>query len=288
MGFGMVEKLLENKHKVVVWNRSPQKTKEIAKKGAEPSYDIDEFLSKLDKKKIIWLMLPAGKPTNDMIKLLLKKLNKGDILIDGANDFYKNAEIHNKMCRKKGVHFFDVGVSGGIHGLKNGYTLMIGGEKKIFNYIEPFCKSLAPKGGYGYFGKAGRGHFVKSVHNIVEYVYLQGIAEGVELLDKKKIDIKKALEVWKPASVVRSWLVDLADVALKRKDFKKISSNISSVTIKELNDTKKSVKAFTPAFDVAVRIRKSSSDKKDKNFLLGKKTIAAIRREFGGHSVKKK
>jgi len=288
MGFGMVERLLQNNNKVVVWNRSPDKTKEIAKKGAIPSYDLDEFISKLDKQKIIWLMLPAGKTTNDMINLLLKKLKRGDILIDGANDFYKNAEKHDKMCRAKGIHFFDIGVSGGTHGLKNGYTLMIGGEKKVFGKIKPFCKSLAPKNGYGYFGKAGSGHFVKSVHNIIEYVYLQGIAEGVELLDKKKIDLKKAFGVWKSASVVKSWLVDLTEMALKRPDFNKISPNISSVTIKELNDTKKSIKGFTPAFDVATKIRKDSSNQKDKEFLLGKKTIAAIRREFGSHAVTKK
>ncbi|OIO80686.1 hypothetical protein AUJ84_02830 [Candidatus Pacearchaeota archaeon CG1_02_32_132] len=288
MGFGMVKRLLKHKHEVVVWNRSQDKTDELAKKGAISSYDLDEFVSKLDSTKIVWLMLPAGKATDDMIKLLLKKLKKGDILIDGANDFYKNAEKHDKMCRAKEVHFFDIGVSGGTHGLKNGYTLMIGGEKKVFGKIKPFCKSLAPKNGYGYFGKAGSGHFVKSVHNIIEYVYLQGIAEGVELLDKKKIDLKKAFGVWKSASVVKSWLVDLTEMALKRPDFNKISPNISSVTIKELNDTKKSIKGFTPAFDVATKIRKDSSNQKDKEFLLGKKTIAAIRREFGSHAVTKK
>lgn len=287
MGSGMVERLLNHNHQVVVWNRSPDKTKEIAKRGAEGTYDIDEFLSKLNKQRIIWLMLPAGEITKNMIKLLLNKLKRGDILIDGANDFYKNAEKHNKMCRKKGVHFLDIGVSGGIHGLENGYTLMIGGEKKAFKKIEPFCKSLAPKGGYDYFGKSGSGHFVKSVHNIIEYIYLQGIAEGVELLNKKKIDIGKALKVWAPASVIKSWLIDLAQVALKREDFKEVSPDISSATIKELNDTKKSVKGFTPAFDVATKIRKNSLKEKDRTFLLGKKTIAVIRREFGGHVVKK-
>ncbi|MBI2451717.1 NADP-dependent phosphogluconate dehydrogenase [Candidatus Pacearchaeota archaeon] len=288
MGFNMVERLLKHKHEVVVWNRSSDKTNEIAKKGAIPSYDLDEFLSKLGEQKIVWLMLPAGEATNDMIKILLKKLKKEDILIDGANDFYKNTERHDKMCSKKGVHFFDIGVSGGVHGLDNGYTLMVGGEKEMFNKIEPFCKSLAPEKGYGYFGEAGSGHFVKSVHNIIEYVYLQGIAEGVELLDKKNIDIKKALEVWGPASVVSSWLIDLAEVAVKRNDFNEISPNISSVTIKELNNTKKSVKGYAPAFDVATKIRKSSMNKEDKKFLLGKKTIAAIRREFGRHEVRKK
>ena len=190
------------------------------------------------------------------------------------------------MCKKKGVYFFDCGVSGGIWGLKNGYTLMVGGTKSQFKHIEPFCKALSAKNGYGYFGNVGAGHFVKSVHNMIEYVYLQGLAEGVELLSKFKqpIDIVKATSVWKPASVINSWLMDLANVALKRSDFKSISPKIGSVTIDELKKTAKSVKGYAPAFEVATKIRQDKS----KRFILGKKTIAAIRREFGGHAVKKK
>ena len=286
MGYGMVERLLKHKVNVVAYNRSPEKTKKIAKKGAIPAYRVEELVEKLGKKKIVWVMLPAGKPTDDMIKKLLPLLDKGDIIIDGANDFYKNAEKHDKWCRKYGVYFFDCGVSGGIWGLKNGFTLMVGGPKSQFKYIELFCKALAPSKGYGYFGPVGSGHFVKSVHNIVEYVYLQGLAEGVELLNKKKPKIKIDLvtEVWQPASVVRSWLLDLTTEALRRKDFKKIGTAIGSVTINELQATKKSVKGYAPAFDVAVRIRKDKS----KKFSLGKRTIAAVRNEFGGHKVVKK
>ena len=231
-------------------------------------------------------MLPAGKVTDNMIKKLLPLLSKGDIIVDGANDFYENAEKHDKLCKKHGVYFFDCGVSGGIWGLKNGYTLMVGGPKNQFKYIEPFCKALSAKNGYGYFGNVGAGHFVKSVHNIIEYVYLQGLAEGVELLSKFKqpIDIVKATSVWRPASVVNSWLLDLANASLKRPDFKKISPKIGSVTIDELKKTAKSVKGYAPAFDVATKIRQDKS----KRFILGKKTIAAIRWEFGGHAVKRK
>ena len=286
MGFHMVERLLKHKHKVVAYNRSSNKVHQIARKGAIPAFSIEEMVNKLGGKRIIWIMLPAGKVTDMMIKKLLPLLNKGDIIIDGANDFYKNAEKHDKWCRKYGIHFFDCGVSGGVWGLKNGYTLMIGGPKIQFKHIQPICRALAPKNGYGYFGTAGSGHFVKSVHNIVEYVYLQGLAEGVELLNnfKQPIDAVKATSVWGPASVVRSWLLDLANIALKKPDFKNISPKIVSVTIKELNNTKKAVKGYAPAFDVATRIRRDKS----KKFLLGKKTIAAIRREFGGHSVVKK
>src|SRR3989338_968842 len=286
MGYHMAERLLLHKHMVVAYNRSPEKVDEIAKKGALPAYSIPELLPKLDKKKIVWLMLPAGEPTDEMIKELLPLLKKGDIIIDGANDFYENAEKHDSWCKKYGVHFFDCGVSGGIWGLQNGYTLMIGGPKEEFSAIEPFCKSLAPKGGYGYFGPAGSGHFVKSVHNIIEYVYLQGLAEGVELLKKFKppIDVVKATDVWRPASVVRSWLLELTTKALRSEDFKNIGTTIGSVTIGELRKTKEAVKGYAPAFDVATMIREDKSGK----FSLGKSVIAAVRNEFGGHALEKK
>ena len=286
MGFHMVERLLKHNVEVVAYNRSQEKTREISKKGAISSFSVEELISKLKGKKIVWLMLPAGEATDEMIKKLLPSLDKGDIIVDGANDFYENAEKHDAWCRKKGIVFFDCGVSGGIWGLKNGYTLMIGGSKEHFKEIEPFCKALAAKDAYGYFGEVGSGHFVKSVHNIIEYVYLQGLAEGIEMLSKFKhtIDIKKAASVWKNASVINSWLLDLANVALKRPDFNELSPKIGSVTIEELKKTKNAVKAYAPAFDAAVNIREDKSNK----FVLGKKTIAAIRREFGGHTVEKK
>ena len=286
MGFNMVERLLKHNFDVIVYNRTAEKTRQIAKKGAIPSFSIGELANKLGNKKIIWLMLPAGKVTDDAIKRLLPLLNKDDIIIDGANDFYQNAERHKKLCDKYGIHFFDCGVSGGIWGLKNGYTLMVGGPKSQFKHIEPFCKALAPKKGYGYFGAAGSGHFVKSIHNIVEYVYLEGLAEGIELLSRFKhpIDMKKATEVWQPASVIRSWLLDLTNTAIKRQDFKKIGPKIGSVTIDELRKTKKAVKGYAPAFDAAARIRRDKSNK----FSLGKRVIAAVRKEFGGHAVEKK
>jgi 6-phosphogluconate dehydrogenase len=285
MGMGMAERLLRGGHKVVAFNRHYDKTRAIVRKGASGSKTVEELVSKLGSgRRIVWLMLPAGAATEGMIKSLLKILKKGDIIIDGANDFFRNAEKHGKLCSRRGVHFFDVGVSGGVHGLKNGFTLMIGGPKREFSRIEGFCKTLAPRGGYGYFGEVGSGHFVKSVHNIVEYVYLQGIAEGVELLDRKGVDIEKALRVWGPASVVRSWLVDLAGEALSKPGFSKIGTKIGSVTIGELNSTKREVKGYAPAFDVAVRIRRDKSGR----FKLGKRTIAAVRKEFGGHKVERR
>jgi 6-phosphogluconate dehydrogenase len=286
MGFHMVERLLKHNIKVVAFNRSPEKVTAIAKKGAIPASSIEDLINKLPGKKVVWLMLPAGKPTDAMIKKVLPLLNKGDVIVDGANDFYKNAEKHNVWCKKFGINFFDCGVSGGVWGLKNGYTLMVGGPKAHFKKIEPLCKALSAKGGYGYFGNVGAGHYVKSVHNIIEYVYLQGIAEGVELLKdfNQPIDLVKATSVWQPASVINSWLMDLTNTALKRPGFKDVGSSIGSVTIEELQNTKNSVKGYAPAFDVAVKIRKDKSRK----FVLGKRIIAAVRNEFGGHAIERK
>lgn len=286
MGANMARRLLQHKFTVVGYNRSSDKTKALQRYGLTATYDLDTLIDALPKKKIIWLMLPAGKPTDEYIDKLLPLLNEGDIIINGANAFYKEVQRQNIRCAKKGVHLFDVGVSGGIWGLQNGFTLMAGGPKNQFKHIEPFCKALAPKKGYAYFGPIGSGHFVKSVHNIVEYTYLQGLAEGVELLSKFEhpIDISRATETWQPASVVRSWLLELTTKALRRPDFKKISPKIASVTIEELQKTKQAVKGTTPGFDQAVKIRKDTSAK----FKLGKQVIAAVRREFGGHAVTKK
>ncbi|HLD42821.1 MAG TPA: NADP-dependent phosphogluconate dehydrogenase [Candidatus Nanoarchaeia archaeon] len=288
MGFPMADRLLRSGIKVVAYNRSSEKVKRIAKKGAIPAYSIEELVKKLPRPRIVWLMLPGGQPTDEMVSKLGKRLSEGDVIINGANDFYKYAQRHAKQLARRSIHYFDCGVSGGIWGNKNGFTLMVGGPKQVFRKIEPALKALAPKKGYGYFGEVGAGHFVKSVHNCIEYVYLQGLAEGVELLDtwgkeNRAIDIKKAVQVWQPASVIRSWLLDLAYNALSRKDFNEIGTMIKSVTIKELEQTIKSVKGYAPAFEVAAQIRKDRSNR----FPLGKRTIAALRREFGGHSVEK-
>lgn len=286
MGYNMSLRLLQKGHKVVGYNRSSSVTKKLARHDGIAAFSLDELVNTLGKRKIVWLMLPAGKITDTVMRDVLKLLSKDDIIINGANSFFKNAEKHDKWCRKRGVHFFDVGVSGGVWGLKNGYPLMIGGPKKQYKFVEPLMKALSTPKGYKYFGPAGSGHFVKSVHNIVEYTYLQGIAEGVEMLAKfkHKIKLDEATEGWQDSSVVRSWLIDLTTVALRRKDFSKIETSIGSVTIDELEATKKAVKGYAPAFDEAVKVRKM----KGKKFSLGRRVISAIRNEFGGHKVKKK
>lgn len=290
MGFYMSVRLLKSKKKVVAYNRHFDKTKRLMRYGAEGARSLEELVAKLGKgKKVIWLMLPAGKVTDDMIKQLLPLLKRGDIIINGANAFFKEVQKQDVWCKKRGIHLFDAGVSGGIHGLKRGYALMIGGPKSQFKYIEPFVKVLAPRKGYGYFGPVGSGHFVKSVHNIVEYVFMQGMAEGAELLRdfEHPIDVKKAFQSWQPASIVTSALLDWAVDALNRPDFDTLEPNIMSVTLKELTQTVNAVKGrgYAKAFNVARNVRARSPKNK---FVYGKRLIAGTRREFGGHAVTKK
>ena len=289
MGFFMSQRLLEHRKKVVAYNRSYDKTKKIMQKGAEGAATVEELVTKLGRgKKIIWLMLPAGDVTDAMIKELIPLLKRGDIIVNGANSFYKNAQRQSTWCKKKGIHLFAAGVSGGVHGLKRGYALMIGGPKSQFRHIKPFVKVLAPKNGYGYFGPSGSGHFVKSVHNIVEYVFMEGIAEGAELLGdfEHKIDVLKAFKSWQPASIVSSALLDWTVDAMQRPDFKKLDPNIMSVTLQELTDTVEAVKGkkYAKAFDVSRGVRCCSPKNE---FVDGKRLIAGIRREFGGHAVTK-
>ena len=283
MGKNMAVRLLQNGHDVVGFNRSKDVYREITKAKGKTADTLEALVAALPRKKIIWLMLPAGQVTDETIDALLPLLKKGDIIVNGANAFYKNAQTQSQRCAKYGVHLFDAGVSGGIWGLTRGYALMIGGPKAQFKHIEPFCKALAPKKGYGYFGESGAGHFVKSVHNIIEYVYMQGLAEGMELLNgfEQKIDLLKAAKTWQPASIVSSALLDWMVAGLTRKDFKDISTQIGSVTIAELQDTAQSINGYAPAFEVAVKTRQDTS----KKFALGKRVIAATRREFGGHAV---
>ena len=287
MGYSMVERLLKHKFKVVAHNRSPDKVRSIARKGAIPAYTEQELLDKLGKKKIVWLMLPAGKVTDDTIKRLLPKLKKGDIIIDGANDFYKNAEKHDKWCKKYGVKFFDCGVSGGVWGLKKGYTLMIGGPKKEFKVIEPFCKALSPKKGYALFGPVGSGHFVKGIHNGIEYGMMGALNEGFEAIEKskKKFDLNKEeiAKIYANGSIIDGKLTKWLWESFQKP---KYLDNISSEVPK--GETEEEMKKFEKQFRMPIlhqaRLMRMHTRKGSFHSMI----ISALRNKFGGHKFKKK
>ena len=289
MGMNMARRLLKGGHKVVAYNRTPDRVKEIVKAGARGALSIEELVKKLTPPRILWLMLPAGRPVDEHIDVLKGRLTQGDIIVDGGNSFYKDDIRHEQQLKSFGIHYLDVGVSGGIWGLKIGYCLMIGGNKKIYRYLEPIFKTLAPKEGYLYCGETGAGHFVKMVHNGIEYGMMAAYGEGFDILKAspygKDLEFSKIAHLWNQGSVVRSWLLELAEDAFKK------DSNLSSIsgyvedsgegrwTVQQAIDT--AVPAPVIASSLFQRFRSREKD------TFSDKVLAALRQEFGGHRVLK-
>lgn len=288
MGFNMVQRLLLDNHKVVVFNRDKNKIDEIASKGAIPSFSVEELVSKLPQRKIVWLMVPAGKPVDENLDALLSLLNMGDIIIDGGNSYWKETQIRAGKAAEKGIHFLDCGTSGGVWGLQNGYCLMYGGEKDATDFAEPIFKSLAPEKGYVYCGPSGTGHMVKMVHNGIEYGMMQAYAEGFEILQKSpyNIDLTKVADAWQYGSVVRSWLLELVVNAFsedpkleKLKDYVQDSGE-GRWTIQTAIDYDVPVHVITASLYTRFQSRQEES--------FAMKVLAALRNQFGGHAVKTK
>ncbi len=288
MGFNMVLNLRDKKIPVVAYNRSPEPVKQIKKYGVKVAFSIEELINKLPKQKIIWLMVTAGKPVDSVIKELLPYLKKNDIIIDGGNSFYKDSIRRYKLLKNKKIHFVDIGTSGGLKGARYGACLTIGGDKKIFKKIGWLCKAVSAKNGYAYVGPAGAGHFVKMVHNGVEYALLQAYGDGFELLFRGpyKLDLRKIAETWQNGSVIRSWLLELAADAFKKDPkLSKIEGVIGGgKTGQWAVNTAKKFKVPFESIKLALKLRKSSRKKPS----FAGKVVAALRNEFGGHEVVRK
>jgi 6-phosphogluconate dehydrogenase len=289
MGMNMTRRLLKGKHKVIAYNRSPERTKEIAREGARGAYSIEELVQILKPPRIVWLMIPAGRPVDETIGKLSRVLEKGDIIIDGGNSFYKDDLRHANELRSSGINYIDAGVSGGIWGLKVGYCLMIGGDRKICQYLEPIFKTLAPKGGYLFCGKTGAGHFVKMVHNGIEYGLMAAYGEGFEILNTSPyaegLDFAKLAHLWNQGSVIRSWLLELAESAFKK------DRNLSSIEgyVEDSGEGRwtvnQAIDLAVPAFVITSSLFQRFRSRKTNTF--SDRLQAALRREFGGHAVVK-
>ncbi|HMU42405.1 MAG TPA: decarboxylating 6-phosphogluconate dehydrogenase [Ignavibacteriaceae bacterium] len=288
MGMNMVHRLINQGHQVVVYNRSMEKVIEAQKLGAIASTSILDLVSKLDGKKIIWLMVPSGKPVDENIEAILPMLKKDDIIIDGGNSFWRDTQARAKRVSEKGIHYLDCGTSGGVWGLQNGYCLMYGGDKKSADFVEPIFKSLAPENGYVYCGESGTGHLVKMVHNGIEYGMMQSYAEGFEILKKSpfNINITKVADAWQYGSVVRSWLLELAVNAFKDdpnleqlKDYVQDSGE-GRWTVQTAMDFD------VPAHVITASLYTRFQSRQDESFAM--KVLAALRNQFGGHAVKTK
>ena len=221
MGGNMAERLRLGGHQVVGFDFSAEAVAKLTSSGNVGVSSLDDLAKNLKGRKAIWIMVPQGKPVDDTIAQLEPLLNPGDILIDGGNSNYKDSMRHYKEVTAKGFQFIDVGTSGGVWGLKEGYSMMIGGDKEAVDYLRPIFETLAPSKdkGWGHVGPAGAGHFVKMVHNGIEYGLMQAYAEGFTILEKKEemnLDLAQISEIWRYGSVVRSWLLDLTADALSK------------------------------------------------------------------------
>ncbi len=287
MGANMVRRLLRDGHRVVAWNRTAAKTDEIVTEGAVGAYTIQELIEKLQTPRIVWVMVPSGQATDDMINDVVPLLSKGDIIIDGGNSNFHDSIRHNQELTAKGFQFLDAGTSGGIWGLKVGYCMMVGGEKATFEHVEPLIKTLAPPDGYLHCGPAGSGHFVKMVHNGIEYGMLQAYGEGFEILKaatQYDLDLGAISHLWNQGSVVRSWLLELAELAFEHDaDLSSIRGYVEDSgegrwTVQQAIDTN------VPAPVITLSLLERFRSRQDESFTA--KVIAALRKEFGGHAVK--
>jgi 6-phosphogluconate dehydrogenase len=289
MGMNMARRILQGRHKVVAYNRTPDRVKEIVQEGATGAYSLEELVKRLTPPRAVWLMLPAGRPVDEHIQELRSLLSRNDVIIDGGNSYYKDDIRHKQELKPSGIHYVDVGVSGGVWGLKIGYCLMIGGNTKIYRHLEPLFKTLAPKGGYLYCGTTGSGHFVKMVHNGIEYGMMAAYGEGFEIIKAspygKDLDFSKVAHLWNQGSVVRSWLLELAEMAFKKdKDLSFISGYVEDSGEGRWT-VQQAVDMAVPAPIIASSLFQRFRSRKKEPF--SDKVLAALRQEFGGHAVLK-
>jgi 6-phosphogluconate dehydrogenase len=288
MGGNMSERLMKGGHEVVVYDRSADAVQKYVGLGAVGAGSDREITAKLKAPRIVWIMVPSGKPVDDTIASLVPGLSKGDVIIDGGNSNFHDSMRRAADLQAKGINFIDCGTSGGIWGLANGYCLMIGASPDAFKLCEPIFRTLAPTDGYAHMGPPGSGHYVKMIHNGVEYGMLQAYAEGYEILHASKdfkLDLHKIAAVWNQGSVVRSWLNELAEIAFQKdNDLKDLRGFVEDSgegrwTVQEAIDL--DVPAPIITLSLLTRLRSRQPDS------FSAKVIAALRNEFGGHAVKK-
>jgi len=293
MGANMVRRLVKDGHEIVVYNRTSQTAVDLSNEldNVIAVTNLDELIKKLPLPRAIWLMVPHEHVDDSIQALLSAGMSKGDVLIDGGNSNFNLSKQRAKSLNSSGIHFVDSGTSGGIWGLENGYSIMVGGSNEAVNMIRPALESLAPAKdkGWGHVGPAGAGHYVKMVHNGIEYGMMQSFAEGFELLEAKKemeLDLKQVSEIWQHGSVVRSWLLDLiADAFNEDKSLSQLSDYVDDSgegrwTVQDSID----LAIPTPVLTLALQMRFRSRQ----DVAFGGKVLNAMRAGFGGHSIRSK
>ena len=290
MGANMTSRLLRGGHNVVAFDLSEEAVQKAESEGAEGARNLAEIIEKLPAPRVVWVMVPSGKITESVIGELGELLSEGDTIIDGGNTMYKDDMRRAAELAEKNIHYVDVGTSGGVWGLAEGYSMMIGGETEVVSRLSPIFETLAPATdlGWGHVGPVGAGHFVKMIHNGIEYGMMQAYAEGFEIMHAKKdfgLDLHQVAEIWRHGSVVRSWLLDLTANALKDdQDLSDIAGYVSDSgegrwTVFEAVDLD------VPAPVITLSLQQRFSSRQDESYAA--KVLSAMRNQFGGHAVKK-
>jgi 6-phosphogluconate dehydrogenase len=287
MGANMSARLLQKGHEVVAFDLSAEARAAVADHGADTASSLEELAGKLDPPRAVWVMVPAGEPTNSTVETLKALLSAGDVVVDGGNSNYKEAAPIAASLGEKGIGFVDAGTSGGIWGLTEGYCLMVGGTAESVAVVAPALEALAPEGGYAHVGPVGAGHFVKMVHNGIEYGLMQAYAEGFEIMSKAdefSLDLHQIASIWRYGSVVRSWLLELTERALApgsgfdRLEGYVVDSGEGRWTAMEAIDR------AVPAPVIATSLFTRFASREPDSF--SNKLLAALRNQFGGHAVR--
>lgn len=288
MGMNMVTRLRRGDHRVVAFDRSAELVTKSEAVGCQGATTLEDMVSKLKAPRVVWVMVPSGGPTEDSVQKLGQLLSPGDILIDGGNSNFHDDVRRAEELKAKGIHYVDVGTSGGIWGLQNGYCMMVGGPKEAVDSLKPILDTLAPPDGWAFMGAAGAGHYVKMVHNAIEYSMMQGYAEGFELMKKSgyNLDLGRISDLWMQGSVIRSWLLELT------AGFLKVNPNLDGLqgfvqdsgegrwTLVEAIDQAVPVPTLAAALFTRFRSRQVES--------FAEKMLAAMRNAFGGHAVNRR
>ena len=286
MGANMVRRLVRDGHEVVAFNRTPERTREIMTEGVDGAFSLDELVAKLPAPRTVWVMVPAGDATEAMVTELQGLMAPGYTIVDGGNTNFHDDVRRHATVAEKGLRYVDAGTSGGVWGLQVGYCLMVGGDRDAVEPLEPIFRSLAPTDGYAHVGGPGAGHYVKMVHNGIEYGLMQAYAEGFEIMHASDydLDLAQVSGIWRYGSVVRSWLLDLLyDALSKNPDFRGIKDWVADSgegrwTVQEAIDRDVPAPVITLSLQARFRSRQDES--------YGGKVLAALRNEFGGHAVK--
>jgi 6-phosphogluconate dehydrogenase len=286
MGAGIAARLLQRGHRIIGYDVSRESVAAFARGGGSGAHSLSDLISQLAAPRVVWLMVPHGAPTHDAVATLLPLLSRDDVLIDGGNSNYRESMAHAQQCAGHGVHFLDVGVSGGVWGEREGFNLMIGGARDAFARLDPAFASLAPPGGYAHVGGSGAGHFVKMIHNAIEYAMLQSIGEGFECMQRSdfNLDMQQIAALWQNGAVVRSWLLELLTRALAA------SGNDLAGIAPHIDDSgtgrwavEYALEAGVPVPAISIALFERFDSRTEGRY--AHQVIAALRNQFGGHAI---